>query len=274
MFNYYLHTAYLQNASLSQIYSSLCQLNEVVFGDSVEEYDHFFKEDDLRTSLYENGKAMIDVLFDDLKDEAFMRRVLPSLLKRLLYCNPVTENHQWLESHQNPPRKCAYWGASFLIKDYYHLCSNNDYVAYKEYVENNVGRMDVWMLRKFLFKKIVLCEQTDKQLKGIKDARVFMEVVKNLKGLDKYAQCWVSGGFDMSELNRYVKASYESEPTMNDKKCKNKRMIKINDVIGLQLCEAHVKIKDVRFHFYPHEASKTIYVAYIGKHLPTISFAH
>lgn len=275
MFNYYLHTAFLNNASLTEIQGSLKDLNEIVFGDAKEVYDQFYKENDLKTLSYYDGTPMIQILFNELPDTTFRFSVLPLLLKRLLSVDPVTESHSSLEASQNPAKKCAYWGASFNAKEYYHLSSVNDYRSYKEYVENNVSMDDFWMLRKFLFKKIVLCDQVEKQVGSIKNMPDFIGVVNNLKGLDKYAQSWVNGGFNMAELNRYVEASYESEPTMKDKKCRNKRMMMINKVLGKQSCEPHVKVDNkLRFHFYPHDASKTIYVAYIGKHLPTIDFKH
>ncbi|MEN8215154.1 MAG: hypothetical protein ABFS56_02000, partial [Pseudomonadota bacterium] len=88
-----------------------------------------------------------------------------------------------------------------------------------------------------------------------------------LKRLNQYAKDWIEGAYSVQRLREYgLDVSGESDGTLI--KYGQLRKFRLPNR-ERKLFEQHIKTGDLRFHFYPDEKTKTIYVGYIGKHLPT-----
>ncbi len=74
----------------------------------------------------------------------------------------------------------------------------------------------------------------------------------------------------MDQLNAQtnLRVSGESDSTMRF--YSGQRRFKLPDG-RRELFEAHIKIGDLRFHFYPDNQEHKVYVGYIGPHLPTVN---
>ena len=92
-----------------------------------------------------------------------------------------------------------------------------------------------------------------------------------LKLFNDFCASWQIGNFDLKTLNAQtsLNASGESQQTM--KKYGSHRRFKLTDG-RREIFELHIKTGDLRFHFFPDNNNKCVYMGYIGKHLPTIKF--
>jgi hypothetical protein len=97
-------------------------------------------------------------------------------------------------------------------------------------------------------------------------SKFFDQIIEKLKRLNEYANNWQKGSYSDYAAKQYgLDVSGESDSTLN--KYGRQRKFRLPNR-KKELFEKHIKTGDLRFHFYPDEESKTIYVGYIGKHLP------
>ncbi len=130
---------------------------------------------------------------------------------------------------------------------------------------------DLWERKEEFFPHLVLCGEVEKQLTGLGiQSKFFDQIIEKLKRLNEYANNWQEGSYDDHAAKQYgLNVSGESDSTLN--KYGRQRKFRLPNR-KKELFEKHIKTGDLRFHFYPDDGSKTIYVGYIGKHLPTIRF--
>lgn len=119
-----------------------------------------------------------------------------------------------------------------------------------------------------LFKKIVLCESAYQYLQNYSSAE-FGQIVKRLLELDRYNQSWTDGVFSPAKasLGSNFKVTFESSSTNKSPKLNTYRWFKLPDGDS-RYFEPHIKMGDFRIHFFPDDNSHTIYVGYVGPHLP------
>ncbi len=132
---------------------------------------------------------------------------------------------------------------------------------------------DLWENRADFFPHLILCGAVEKQLTrlGIQ-SKYLDQIIEKLKLLNQYAKEWIEieGSYSVNNLREYgLNVSGESEATL--RKYGQLRKFRLPNR-QRKLFEQHIKTGDLRFHFYPDEETKTIYVGYIGEHLPTIKF--
>ncbi len=129
---------------------------------------------------------------------------------------------------------------------------------------------DLWDNRENFFPHLILCGEVEKQLTklGIQ-SKYFDQIIERLKRLNNYARDWTEGAYSDDQVKQYgLTVSGESSGTLN----KYGRFRKFKLPEGeRKLFEKHIKTGDLRFHFYPDNDTKQIYVGYIGKHLPIIT---
>lgn len=272
MFNYILHTSNVVNADYYKIYKSLAELSELTISGGADNNDHFYIEDNLLSENHISGRDMMEVLNCLLPNEQFCKLVIPILIGKLEECQVVPDDINQLDQ-QFPDQKNAYWGALFgRRKTFYQLCRVDDYYRFRYYYVNHVEPDDIWKHRGLIFKSIILCDNVETEINVFGGGALFKGIVDRLKALDRYAQDWKNGNFEINVLKTYVNASDEHRETMKIPKLAQMRVFKINDEIGSKTCSFHVKFRNKRFHFYPDNNTRTIYVAYIGNHLKTKRF--
>jgi hypothetical protein len=126
---------------------------------------------------------------------------------------------------------------------------------------------DLWEKRAEFFPHLILCGEVEKQLTklGIQ-SKYFDQIIDKLKQLNQYAKEWIEGSYSVQRLREYgLDVSGESSSTI--RKYGKFRQFRLPNR-ERKLFEDHIKTGDLRFHFYPDNETKTIYVGYIGKHLP------
>lgn len=265
MFNYFLHTQFLVDATYNQLQQCMMQLNEVqvYYKDN---YDHFYKEENINSLPHVSGENMKKVLFEKVGNDQFRYQVLPVLLGKLATV-PVVDNDIRQVNIAYPDKKNSYWGASFPRIESFFLSTAADYQRFRQDAIAGVSFADVWMMRNFLFPHIEFCSQTKRQFESVKKADLFADAVDSLKKLSDFAGGWKSGNFDMDALAQTVDASYETKVTIEQ--FKKEHTFKINDTIGKKVCSEHLKVDSLRIHFYPDTNEHKVHIAYIGPHLAT-----
>lgn len=125
---------------------------------------------------------------------------------------------------------------------------------------------ELWEKREELFQNIILCEEVENQIGKIGISKTLFQILTRLKELDEYAGNWTAGDFSVSDVNQKtnLRISPESNSTIN--KFGSLRKFTVPKQ-GKKIFDLHIKTGDLRFHFYPDNVSKKIYIGYIGKHL-------
>lgn len=149
-----------------------------------------------------------------------------------------------------------------------HLVKHQSWFEQKKRQNIETSR-DLWEQKQKFFPYLVLCGEVEKQLTrlGIQ-SKFFNQIIEKLKRLNEYAKDWKQGSYSDNAAKKYgLDISGESNQTLT--KYGRQRKFRLPNK-QKQLFEKHIKSGDLRFHFYPDDASKTIYVGYIGYHLSTI----
>lgn len=97
------------------------------------------------------------------------------------------------------------------------------------------------------------------------------QIYERLLQLDHYLLYeWKKGAFNEGDVAAKppLTISDESDSVKRDRAYNHHRYFRIPE-IGGQFCFLHIKTGALRFHIYPDDSRKTIYVPYIGPHLPT-----
>jgi hypothetical protein len=118
-----------------------------------------------------------------------------------------------------------------------------------------------------LFPRIYLCDHARKQLSALgKGEELFQTAYEGLEELSRYASDWRQGGFREDSL---VPCSQESNSTLEQ--FGDERTFVCPDG-QRRTFSWHLKRGRWRTHFIPDEASRTILVGYLGKHLRTAKY--
>jgi hypothetical protein len=151
-----------------------------------------------------------------------------------------------------------------------HLAKHKTWFEQKKRESLQKSR-DLWERREEFFPHLVLCGKVEQQLTGLGiQSKFFDQIIEKLKRLNEYAENWQQGSYSNNDVKQHgLDVSGESDSTLN----KYGRQRKFRLPNGKKaLFENHIKTGDLRFHFYPDDEHKIIYVGYIGSHLPTIKF--
>jgi hypothetical protein len=130
---------------------------------------------------------------------------------------------------------------------------------------------DLWLRREMIYPNLRFsdsCRGFIEPLSG-NDPRL-KHIARHLNVLNSCASTWESGAFDPVG----IEWSNESEMTMKSGKLRDERVFKFPDGES-RCCEPHSKLRglNLRVHFLGEtsENDRSVYVGYIGKHLPTAS---
>lgn len=169
----------------------------------------------------------------------------------------------------------AFLGIDFSTLEIPTLKQIIDSSTFEIFKSHNLSRIDFrsfWEKRKQLFPNLELCGEVKAQISRIGNSPIFNQIIERLKELDEAVKIWQNGTGDFSykTINREyaLRISPETEQTMA--RYGNERIFSLPNH-SRQKFELHIKTGDLRFHFYPDNLNRKLYVGYIGKHLNTIS---
>lgn len=148
--------------------------------------------------------------------------------------------------------------------------NNTDYGAFNELFLWRVTFRNFWIKRERLFPNLIMCGEVKHQIAVCGNSTHFNQIIDKLKLLENAVANWASGNFSYSQINNNyaLRISPESSITMN--RYGNERRFSLPNG-GTELFELHIKTGDLRFHFFPDNQNRKVYVGYIGAHLSTVT---
>ena len=148
--------------------------------------------------------------------------------------------------------------------------NNEDYILFNEINWEKIDYRNLWKKKSKLFPNLILCGEVKNQIELIGQSGYFNQIVDRLKEFNLAISNWKTGNFSYKNINANyaLRISPESDKTMD--KYGNERICQLPNG-GTDYFELHIKTGDLRFHFLPNNASRKVYVGYIGPHLSTIS---
>lgn len=150
---------------------------------------------------------------------------------------------------------------------YVHVEQHKPWVQQRQ-VEQLQRSSDVWEKRTSFFPNLILCGDVKGQLKRVGESGYLNQIIDRLRTLNEFAAQWQSGNFDLNRLKETTNLNVSPESDSTMRLHGGQRRFKLPDG-RRELFELHIKIGDLRFHFYPDEQEKKVYVGYIGPHLRT-----
>ena len=150
-----------------------------------------------------------------------------------------------------------------------HVEQHKSWIQQRQ-VEQIQRSSEVWEKRAEFFSNLILCGDVQSQLRKVGMSNYLTQIIDRLRTLDAFVAKWETGPFSIEQLNiqTNLRVSGESASTMS--KFSGQRRFRLPDG-RRELFELHIKVGDLRFHFYPDEEEGKVYVGYIGPHLPTVS---
>lgn len=264
MFNYYVFNPSYVNAALDVLEDNL-QTLQTLFSER-DDNETFLKHDSLWDIAVADG-TFAAVVFSRFQDKQFSIQVLPHLLQQITSIEPPINT---IAEFNNRYRIYnAFYGINFQgIPADSCIC---DLASYNTFIENNNWELTpetFWERREELFSRIVLCANVKAQIRTI-GGMYLEQIIDKIRELDNYVvNNWNEGNFNYRNANNNaaLNISPESNSTMQQQELVNMRVFSLPD--GRRECfELHIKTGNLRFHFYPENF--TIYIGYIGNHLPT-----
>jgi len=169
---------------------------------------------------------------------------------------------------------------AFLGIEFYELQIDNlkkitNDISFKEYkigtLKTNITFRSLWSKREKLFPNLILCGEVKTQISGIGNSGYFNQIIGRLESLNEAVENWDTGNFSYNYVNRNFPLNISPESSRTMDKFGNQRVFNLPNGGGTKHFELHIKTGDLRFHFYPDNNKKLVYVGYIGTHLDTVT---
>jgi hypothetical protein len=226
--------------------------------------DLFLKHDSLWQLNHLNQLYMNYTSQDENAICLFIEQLKPT---EIYFHNSTEFDHEYLEDDN------GFLGIDFentTIELERQVKNNENYISFNQINWDNVNFRNLWKHRSKLFPNLTLCGEVKHQILSIGNSGYFNQIVDKLKDFNNAVGNWKTGSFSYREINTSyaLRISPESSGTMS--KFGNERIFSIPNG-GTEFFELHIKTGDLRFHFYPNEITRKVYVGYIGPHLSTIS---
>ena len=267
MIYYFLFPESYKGVDLAFIKDNIDRLNEAIM---MKDKNETFYED---SSFYITEDADEQYLHEKLSKsyKDLTTRVIPSMFRRMKHTSfKIVDNIAALNTQYPDVWSNSLWGW-FEKEDQHHICSFDFFCSNRKSIAKDFSAgMNFQNTMSLLLDKVQISSNALEQIRHLGNGDDFKKVLNSICLLDCYnTTCWISGGFQVSVLQRSynVTISDESDTVKKKPQLKQKRYFKVSDKIGSQYCFYHVKLDDIRMHIYPDESEKIIYVTYVGKHL-------
>lgn len=266
MFNYYLWEQSYWLIGKEALQNNLIRLNTILVLN--DEYDHFYRSETLWNVMIEKKLDFSACVYGALPDKQFMRNVLPRMIWKINQCRLIADKSDLDKEFSDNLN--AFWGENFLHKETFCLSTMEDYKSFRHnIVFEKITYQNFWKWKDNFFEKIRFCDSVKEQIEKMGSSNLFKQMVGRLVDLDNYNKNWTQGACTPNQINgaTSLRVSIESDTIRNDKTLKNYRMFQLPNG-KTEYFEMHIKTGELRIHFFPLEAEHTIYIGYIGSHLP------
>jgi len=144
------------------------------------------------------------------------------------------------------------------------------FLDFKKICLDETDSKKFWDRRDLLYKNLILCGEVEKQISIIGKSKHFSQIKEKLQIFDLAVKDWKKGTFNHIPINENYSLDISGESQQTMARYGKKRVFSLPDG-KKETFELHIKTGNLRFHFFPDNNSKKVYVGYIGPHLPTIS---
>lgn len=265
MFNYYLFESSYSGADKQELEHSFNELNTVCILESKSDEDYFYSSEIWKV---QTGLGVFHEIIYSRLDDQLSQLIIPRLLRLFKNIDPILDIDDFDSKYQIYN---AFWGINNRGVPHDKFIRNKR--EYLEFRIRNLWDIDhntFWSRRERLFPNIKFCDCVEKQISQMGGSKHFSQVIKKLKEFNKAISEWRSGRFDYRHLTKSYSLNISPESARTMEKYGEDRLFTLPDGSS-QYFELHIKTGDLRFHFYPNDDSREVYIGYIGKHLPTIS---
>lgn len=199
-------------------------------------------------------------------------QVISLFIEQLKVSNMYFSSSVQIDSHF-PYDNNGFLGINFQltqIETERQIKNNTDYCLFNELYLWNVTFQNFWIKKERLFPNLIMCGKVKQQIATCGNSAHFNQIIEKLKLLENAVAKWDSGNFSYGLVNNNyaLRISPESSGTM--RRYGNERRFSLPNG-GTELFELHIKTGDLRFHFFPDNHSRKVYVGYIGAHLSTVT---
>lgn len=266
MFNYYLLESAFSQVGVARLQANLIELNEAMVSYPSPNDEYFYSNAFWNVVVAQN-LVMMQCLYC-LPNQQFCRSVLPVMFKKFHMIEQINDYAGFCKTFPNGMN--AFWGVTFTSKNAFELSCKTELTQFRYHAAmNKVNHETFKNFKSILFKKIMFCDSAYQYLSSYSSSE-FNQIMARLLELDRYNQSWSHGVFAPSHvtLGSNLRVSYESTTTNNNPRLSAQRWFKLPDG-RKEYFEPHIKMGNIRIHFFPDNNNHTIYVGYIGPHLPT-----
>jgi len=140
---------------------------------------------------------------------------------------------------------------------------------WEDYQENALKKSaELWEKRMEFFPNLEFSDEVEQQLNKMGISKSLTQIIDRLRDLNNYVKGWQAGNGDFNYKDAIEKTSLRISPESSStiRKFGTLRKFSIPDQ-GKKLFDLHIKTGDLRFHFYPDNVNRKVYIGYIGKHL-------
>ena len=168
----------------------------------------------------------------------------------------------------------AFLGIDFSktsISEHKQVTDNDSFHDFISTLLFNCDFRDFWKRKKELLPDLIFCDSVKQSIQNAGNSSHFNQILTKLKILNDIARNWQKGKFryHIANQNHGINISPETPNTMA--KYGTQRTFQLPEG-GSQEFNLHVKTGGLRFHFYPNEQNRKIYIGYIGPHLRTVKY--
>jgi len=264
---YYMYPPAYEGTTCNSIEQNLKELNKVLTKHS-DMYDTFCYDNTLFNVATERNSTFAETIYSKLPDIQFRKVILPQILTKLTVIGNNLADKESMDT-AFPESGNALWGILFHEDKPYNLTDADRYLAFRSVtVREALNEGNFRELRKLMFKNLVFTDDAISQITTVGN-KIFNQIIDRLLELDRYSSEWTQGSFSIKGVNERtaLNISDESDNVKTNEKLRRKRYFTLPGIGGVH-CYLHIKTGDLRFHFYPDDNSHTVYIAYIGPHLP------
>ncbi|UII21654.1 hypothetical protein [Fulvivirga ligni] len=246
--------------SIMSLVEGMESLVAIEFDDDDEKYRH---------NSFWSSEGYLHLCEGDGQRVQFILKFLESFLRMDNYISSEQELLNAFDTHE-----CAFLGVNFEgLELNQNKCITDDetYSTFKNGLLENISFRNFWEKRVQLFPALIICTQVRQQVEQLGNSPSFYQIIDRLKTLNHICNGWKKGDFSYKLINdtSSLNISPESQSTMQQ--FGEERRFRMPNG-GTQIFELHIKTGLFRFHFYPDNNTKKIYIGYIGPHLRTTRY--
>lgn len=167
----------------------------------------------------------------------------------------------------------AFLGIDFTnleIREVIQVNNIKSFTCFKSTILEKLSFREVWNYREKLFPHLILCDQVENQLNNIGESPILKQIISRLKTFDNAVAKWEKGVFSYKIINKNYSLTISPESDQTMAKYGDERCFKLPNGKKEKFI-LHIKTGALRFHFFPDNSEKKVYIGYIGPHLNTIS---